>query len=144
MATAVKDGIFTLTGEATIGDLVLIGETLSREGKNPTLRFVRSYHGDIAGATVDVEPARFEITGAGRDALHEETPDPADAARDKFDTRLRALRDDVRWNTVDDDTPVLWEGDWRRWSDLSQNERTCCHFDNEGQLVGQFPFSSDD
>lgn len=44
------------------------------------------------------------------------------------------------WLSVNDRTPVLWEGKPTTWGNLSGNEKDCCDFNSEGVLTGGFPF----
>jgi hypothetical protein len=55
-ATTPENQIFTFTGDHTINDLLLVAETLRKTGQKPTLRFVKSYAGDLASVAVDAEP----------------------------------------------------------------------------------------
>jgi hypothetical protein len=144
MTAAARDGIFTFTDESTIGDLIMVGRTLEATGKSPKLRFVRTIGDEISAITVDAEPVRFELTVTGRNVLEDELerPDPADDS--DFDTTLQTMLADVRWAGVHHDTIVIWEGKPVEWHELTGDEKRCCWFDNEGRLVGSFPFGAED
>lgn len=47
---------FTFDGSATIRDLLMVAETLRQSGQQATLRFVRSYTGEIGSVAVDAGP----------------------------------------------------------------------------------------
>lgn len=47
--------VFTFDSSKTIGDLLLVAETLKRTGQRPTLRLVRSYNGCLESVAIDVE-----------------------------------------------------------------------------------------
>jgi hypothetical protein len=38
------------------------------------------------------------------------------------------------------DTPVLWDGEWSTWGELTQNERIQCERNAQGVLEGSNPF----
>lgn len=83
MTPAVNKGMFQFTKESTIGDLLLVAEALRKAGKNPTLRFVKSYNDEIESVAVDIE-AKPDLPPEARDRMRAWVADIKQDAIDEF------------------------------------------------------------
>lgn len=112
-ATVPENQIFTFDSKSTIGDLLLVAQTLTNSGQRPKLRLVASYNGHLESVAIDTEvpsPSR-EMAVAGCE------DDPAE----KLTERLT------------DDSVVFFEGENSRWGDMMLQDR-------KAYLAGGYPF----